>query len=443
MVQPPSGFPELLPAEQIVYQKFLDTVREVYELFGFAQIQTPAVERVGILTAKGGDEKEIYTLSRLAAGPGEKSQTDMALHFDLTVPLARYVSQHKEKLTFPFRRFQIQSVWRGERAQADRYREFVQCDIDVIGRGSLDIMTDAEMPSVIYHIFRKLDIGPFVIRINNRRLLQGFFEHNGICASDIANALRIIDKLEKIGTDSVVSELSMQLGIKEDEARAMIDFLSTQRTTDETLDFLRSQQMGETFAEGVAELAAVVEGIRSFGVEDAYFCLDLTIARGLGYYTGTVYETQLVDFPQVGSICSGGRYDNLTSAFSDEKMPGVGISIGVTRLVLKLIKEGVLKPDRATPADVLVTMMDARYRMKYLRVAEQLRSAGVNTEVYLESKRLGNQLKYANRKSVPIVLIAGEDEIAKGVFQAKDMRTGKAIDVATKDIVATIQGMLK
>jgi len=438
-----SGFPEFLPPEQILFAKVLDIIREGYELYGFSPIETPAVERKEVLTSKGGNEKEIYALSRLAAGEGENPNTELALHFDLTVPLARYVAMHKNKLTFPFRRYQIQKVWRGERSQAGRSREFYQCDIDVIGRGSLSLLTDAEIPSIIYQIFRRMKIGPFVIRINNRKILQGYFQSLGIQADQINAITRIIDKLEKMGTEKVVSELTNKTALEKATAQQMIDFLGNELKTDDMLTQLNSMsQINEQFSQGVKELASVVEGIRNFRVPEASFKIDLSVARGLDYYTGTVYETVLVEHPGIGSICSGGRYDDLASFFTNEKLPGVGLSIGVTRLVSQLIEDGLLKKGAATVAQVLVASMDENSTSDYLRMGTELRNAGIPTEVYLEKARIGNQLKYADKKGFKIAIIAGENEFSENTVQIKDLITGEPIVCPLTDMVQQVKKSL-
>jgi histidyl-tRNA synthetase len=438
-----SGFPEFLPPEQILFAKVLDIIREGYELYGFSPIETPAVERKEVLTSKGGNEKEIYALSRLAAGEGENPNTELALHFDLTVPLARYVAMHKNKLAFPFRRYQIQKVWRGERSQAGRSREFYQCDIDVIGRGSLSLLTDAEIPSIIYQIFRRMKIGPFVIRINNRKILQGYFQSLGIQADQIEGITRIIDKLEKIGTEKVVSELTNKTALEKATAQQMIDFLGNELKTDDMLTQLNSMsQINEQFSQGVKELAIVVDGIRDFRVPEDSFKIDLSVARGLDYYTGTVYETVLVEHPGIGSICSGGRYDDLASFFTNEKLPGVGLSIGVTRLVSKLIEEGLLKKGAATVAQVLVASMDENRISDYLRMGTELRNAGIPTEVYLEKARLGNQLKYADKKGFKLAIIAGENEFSENTVQIKNLITGEPSVCPLTDMVQQVKKTL-
>jgi histidyl-tRNA synthetase len=439
---PISGFPEWLPEEQILFVKMLDIIRSGYERYGFSPIETPAVERKEVLTSKGGNEKEIYALSRLAAEAGENPNTDLALHFDLTVPLARYVAMHKNQLTFPFRRYQIQKVWRGERTQAGRSREFYQCDIDVIGKNTLSLLTDAEIPSIIYQIFREMEIGPFVIRINNRKILHGYFQSLDISAVQMDDVMRIIDKREKIGIEKVISEL-IKADLEKAIAQQMIDFLEEELNTDDMLTKLNSMsQINEQFSQGVNELAFVVQGIRDLGVPEEAFKIDLSIARGLDYYTGTVYETVLVDHPQIGSICSGGRFDNLASHFTDEKLPGVGISIGLTRLVFRLIQVGILKVGAATVAPVLVTSMDESRTCDYLRIGTTLRNASIPTEVYLEKTRLGNQLKYASKKGFKIAIIAGENEFSEKSVQIKNLVTGEQIVCPEANMVKQVKDSL-
>ncbi|MCW1969748.1 MAG: histidine--tRNA ligase [Anaerolineae bacterium] len=442
--KPISGFPELLPDAQIVFNRCLQIVRETYELFGFAPIETPAVERKEILTSKGGDEKEIFALTRLFTRPDESPETDLALHFDLTVPLARYVAQNKDKLVFPFRRYQMQKIWRGERPQKGRYREFYQCDIDVIGRGSVSLFTDAEIPSVIYQVFKRMDIGHFVIRINNRRLLQGYFEYLGVPNAQIGEVLRAVDRLEKEGRDKVRRELTEKIGVAESAADDILAFIGNESASDTDAVLAKIQaspaMSNERFAQGAAELNTVIAGIRSLGVPDDYFRADLSIARGLGYYTGTVYETQLIKYPELGSICSGGRYDDLASYFTTEKLPGVGISIGLSRLVIQLIEAGVLKTGPSTPAPVIVTTMDTSRMADYLKIAASLREAGIATEVYFDKGRLGDQLKYANRKGFKIAIIAGENEFAAGQVKVKNLITGQETLCEQAQLLAHVVG---
>lgn len=437
--QPISGFPEWLPNVKILENRILAIIRSNYELFGFVPIETPAVERSETLTSKGGNEKEIYSLSRLAAREGEDDNTNLALHFDLTVPLARYVAQYYGQLTFPFRRYQMQKVWRGERAQAGRFREFYQCDIDVIGDGELSFLTDAEIPSIIHKIFTEMNIGRFVIRINNRKILQGLFQSYGIFDDQIVEVLRSIDKLEKIGVEAVCKEVIEITTLSKEKVRELINIISQDNGNESILSLLKSMEGNELFKLGVSELSMVYDAVKSLGVPEECLAIDLKIARGLDYYTGTVYETVLVDYPGVGSICSGGRYDNLASHFIDKKLPGVGISIGITRLLWKLLDAGILKPEVATVAPVLVTTMEKEKLPQYLALASELRAEGIGTEVYLEPLSLKAQLKYANRKQFTFVIIAGEEEFANGVFSVKDMRTGQQQSLSKEGIIEVIK----
>ncbi len=435
-----SGFPELLPDRQLVLNRCIETIRRRFELSGFAPIETPSVERVEVLTSKGGDEKEIYAIRRLAA-EGPEADAEFALHFDLTVPLARYVAQYKEQLVFPFRRYQIQKVWRGERPQQGRYREFYQCDIDVIGRNTLGLLNDAEVVSVIYGIFTELKFGPFVVRLNNRRLLQGCYRYYGIDADRIPAVLRVVDKLEKIGRDKVIGELIENLGLTDEVAQGLLTFAELDMPTEKLLEHLTTLPMmaDEGYASGLAELSEVTQGIRSLGVPDTAFRVDLRIARGLGYYTGTVYETTLVDHPDLGSVCSGGRYDDLASYFTKDKLPGVGISIGLSRLVFVLLERGVLTADASTPAKVLVTVMDTSRTADSLAIAARLRADGIATEVFLEPKKgLGDQLKYASRKGFAYAIIVGPDELAAGVVKVKALATSTETTCAPDDLLAAI-----
>lgn len=433
-ISTPPGFDEYLPAEQMAFDRVIQVIKRGYELYGFSPIETPAVERKVVLTSKGGNEKEIYSLSRLAAMQGEDSETDMALHFDLTVPLARYVVAHQRELVFPFRRYQIQKVWRGERSQVGkgRYREFYQCDIDVIGKGKLELMTDAEIPSVIHRIFKELDIGRFVIKINNRKVVKGYLQGIGIAGDQINHVLHALDGLEKDGRRAVKAELTL-IGLTETRADAAIAFIErrfeAEHLADLATQFAAVACDDPLFLEGVDELARVVQGILAFGVPADALRVDLGVIRGLDYYTGTIYETTLVDHPDIGSICSGGRYENLTQYFAgsdDMPLPGVGISIGITRLFSRLLEKGLIATDAITPSKVLVTTMDRSKLNHYLAFAEQLRQAGISTEVYLEPAKLRDQLAYANKKGFLMAVIAGEDEFAKGQLQLKDLRNKEA-----------------
>lgn len=432
-----SGFPEWLPEEKILELRLLDIIRSNFELFGFSPIETPAVERTEVLTAKGGNDREIYKISRLIAEEDEEGR-DLALHFDLTVPLARYVVQNYSKIAFPFRRYQIQKVWRGERPQSGRFREFYQCDIDVIGDGELSLFTDAEMPSVIYNIFRQMEIGPFIIKINNRKILQGYLEYLGISDDKKSNALRSIDKLEKIGIQRVLIEFS-ENGISEEVGKKLIEFVAQHASNEKTLAKLRDMKVNEKFAQGVDELATVVEHMRALGVPEDYYQISVGIARGLDYYTGTIYETVLKRHPGIGSICSGGRYDDLASYFIDKPLPGVGISIGLTRLFSRLLQAKILRLGAATPAPVIVALLESTRMADYLSLATQLREAGINTEMYFELKKLGNQLKYADKKGIPLVIIAGSNEFSQNSVKIKNLKTGNEKSIQREELVKEVE----
>jgi histidyl-tRNA synthetase len=433
---------EYLPQEQLQFNALVDIIRRNFELYGFLPIETPSAERKEVLTSKGGVEKEIYALSRLAAGADDdEAATKGALRFDLTVPLARYVAMRERELAFPFRRYQIQRVWRGETPQArkGRFREFYQCDIDIIGRDKLSYLAEAEIPGVIYSVFREMGIGEFRIRINNRKVLKGLLQHFRIAEQQSAAVLRILDKSEKEEALKVRAQLESE-GVPGPAARDLFGLMSEKRDTPETLELLSKYPECE---QGLGELRAIVEAIRQFGVPDAAFRVDLGIVRGLDYYTGTIYETTLVDYPELGSICSGGRYDDLASYFTDAKLPGVGISIGLTRLFSKLKEAGLLKAPVRTPAEVLVTTMEHQHLGGYLKMARMLRDAGVNTEVYLEPAKLKNQLAYAEKKGFRVALIAGETEFAKQVVQVKNLAARSAADHPLEELVAAVRVILQ
>ena len=413
-----SGFMELLPADQIKMERLLSMLRETYELFGFTPLDTPAIESAEVLLAKGGGEteKQIYRFM--------KGDSDLALRFDLTVPLAKYVAANYANLAFPFRRYQIGKVWRGERAQRGRFREFYQADIDVIGDGKLGIMNDAEIPSIIYRAFTALGLEDFTIRINNRKALNGYFELLGV-SGRAGDVMRTIDKLEKIGPDRVLELLTGECGMDAKGAGEIMEFVAFAGSNGEKLGFLESKAAGsEKLAEGVAELRAVAEALPRFGVPERNFRLDFTIARGLDYYTGTVYETSMNAHPEIGSICSGGRYDNLAEFYTDRKLPGVGISIGATRLFYVLSEQGLLNGEvNAAAADAIVISMtgDMNYAAQ---AATQLRAAGVRTQLYAEERKFKQKLSYAGKLGVPFAVIIGEDEQSGGLVAVKDMRSG-------------------
>lgn len=421
-----TGFMELLPEDQILFNKIYDTIRQVYESFGFLPLDTPVIELSEVLLAKAGGEteKQIYRFN--------KGDNDLALRFDLTVPLARYVAQHSGQLTFPFKRYQMSKVYRGERPQKGRFREFYQCDIDIIGNEELDLAYDAEMPAVIYNVFRRLDFGKFTIHINNRKVLNGFFESLGL-ENQIADILRNIDKIDKIGRDNVIDELK-ELGIDENNISSIIDFIAISGSNDEKIAALKAINIdNEKYKEGVNELETVAGYMRDFGIDEDYFVIDLTIARGLDYYTGTVYETTLDDYRGLGSVCSGGRYDNLTEYYTNTKLPGIGISIGLTRLFSQLKDAGIIKSTRSSLVDVLVVPMGVD--MSYvLKTANEIRKSGFVTDVYYANKGMKQKMKYANKLGIPFVAVIGEDEVNSGTAALKNMATGEQTTVSLQDI---------
>jgi histidyl-tRNA synthetase len=433
---------EYLPQEQLQFNRLIDIIRRNFELYGFLPIETPTAERREVLTSKGGVEKEIYALTRLAEADDDEAATKGALRFDLTVPLARYVAMRERELAFPFRRYQIQRVWRGETPQArkGRFREFYQCDIDIINRDRLSYLAEAEIPSVIYSVFREMAIGAFRIRINNRKVLRGLLQEFRVRDDKSAPVLRALDKIEKEDAAKIRADLERE-GLSRDAAGELFDLISTRRDTKATLEAL-TRFGNEAATQGVDELRKIVDAIRQVGVPDSAFAVDLGVVRGLDYYTGTIYETTLVDAPELGSICSGGRYDDLASYFTDTRLPGVGISIGLTRLFSKLREAGLLQPLPRSPAEVLVTTMDARYLDRYFTLGRLLREAGINTEVYLESAKLGNQLTYADRKGFRVAIIAGENEFAKDVVQIKNLSAKTARDIPMKDVVNAVKETL-
>ena len=414
-----SGFMELLPQPQQQMERMMQILRETYALYGFTPLDTPIIEASEVLLAKvGGEtEKQIYRF--------QKGDADLALRFDLTVPLAKYVALHGGELSFPFRRYQIGKVYRGERAQRGRFREFYQADIDVIGDGKLDITNEAEIPSIIYQTFTRLGLKRFQIRVNNRKILNGFYAMLGLTEQSGA-IMRTVDKLDKIGPDKVRELLLSDCGLREDQAAEILKFIAITGSNAEVLAALEGY-MGrhELFDTGLSELKTVVKYLADFGVPEENFAVDLTIARGLDYYTGTVYETTLLDHPEIGSVCSGGRYDNLAEYYTDRQLPGVGISIGLTRLFYVLGEQGMLNPDLPTaPADVLVLPMTEDLAPA-ISLSTRLRGAGVRTQLYTEQKKFKAKMNYADKIGVPYVIFLGDDEIAAGVVACKDMKTGE------------------
>ena len=424
------GFMELLPKEQILFNKMKETISKTYEKFGFLPIDTPAIEDAKVLLAKAGGEteKQIYRF--------EKGDNDLALRFDLTVPLAKYVTQYYDKLSFPFRRYQIGKVYRGEKAQKGRYREFYQCDIDIIGDGNLSILNDAEIPSIIYTTFKNLGFDDFTICINNRKVLNGLFETLEL-KDEASNILRTIDKIDKVGIDKIKEELLKF--IDENKAQKLIEFITIEGNNDEKIKALEEMQIeNETFKQGINELKQVINYIKIFGVPAEYTKIDLTIARGLDYYTGTVYETFLNKYRNLGSVCSGGRYDNLAEFYTDRKMPGVGISIGLSRLFFQLIDNDIISAEGQTISDVLVISMTEDYEMS-AKVATHLRENDINVQINIENQKIGKKFKYANNINVKYVIIIGESEIENNVVSLKNMITGNQETVTVEEAISIIK----
>ncbi|MDE6261666.1 MAG: histidine--tRNA ligase [Oscillospiraceae bacterium] len=434
-----SGFMELLPARQAQFERMAELLRKAYSLYGFTPLDTPIIEASEVLLAKAGGEteKQIYRFT--------KGDSDLSLRFDLTVPLAKYVALHYADLSFPFRRFQIGKVYRGERAQRGRFREFYQADIDVIGDGKLDIVNEAEIPSVIYHTFTSLGLKRFQIRVNNRKILNGFYQliHWDHRAGDI---MRVVDKLDKIGAEKVGLMLYDEVGMDQDAVDEVLKFISIKGGNQEVLTALEDYRgQNDTFDQGLDELNTVVKYLASFGVPEDHFTVDLTIARGLDYYTGTVYETAMLDHPEIGSICSGGRYDNLAEYYTDKQLPGVGISIGLTRLFYVLEEQGYLNDQLNTaPADVLILPMTDDLSPA-IALATKLRQAGVRAQLYTEQKKFKQKMTYADRLGVPYILLLGEDEITQGKVSLKNMATGEQklldADEAAEAILAALKAV--
>ena len=432
-----SGFMELLPEQQMKMERMMEILRQSYSVYGFTPLDTPVIESAEVLLAKGGGEteKQIYRFM--------KGESDLALRFDLTVPLAKYVAGHYGELTFPFRRYQIGKVYRGERAQRGRFREFYQADIDVIGDGRLDIINEAEIPAIIYNTFSKLGITKFKIKVNNRKILNGFYAMNGMSerAGDI---MRTVDKLDKIGAEKVRQLLIDDVKMLPCKAENVLDFMAICGSNDEVIAALeRYRGMDATFDQGLDELKTVTGYLAAFGVPAENFAVDLTIARGLDYYTGTVYETEMTEHLEIGSVCSGGRYDNLAEYYTDKQLPGVGISIGLTRLFYVLNEQGLLSDEIVTaPCDALVIPMteDAGFAIS---AATALRAGGVRTQLYGEKKKFKAKMSYADKLKVPFVVLVGEDEINEGVLSVKNMQTGEQVKLSPAAAAEHIAAVIK
>ena len=424
------GFMELLPNEQILFNKMKATIQKCYESYGFLPLDTPIIEDAEILLAKAGGEteKQIYRFM--------KGENDLALRFDLTVPLAKYVTEYYDKLSFPFKRYQIGKVYRGEKPQRGRFREFYQCDIDIIGDGELSIANDAELASVIYNTFINLGFDDFTICINNRKILNGLFEGLDL-KNNSAEILRIIDKIDKIGPDNVRKELCEE--IPEDKVNTIMNFISISGSNDEKLKALENMDIkNETWNEGLKDLKEVISFIRIFMVPEENLKIDLTIARGLDYYTGTVYETFLNKYRNLGSVCSGGRYDNLTEYYSTRKMPGVGISIGLSRLFFQLTDNNIISTENQSISDVLVLSMDNNYK-ECTKTASILRENGLNVQVDFENKKIAKKFKYADKLNVKYVIVIGEEEIKNNVVTLKNMITGEQNSLDIEKVIEIIK----
>ncbi len=432
-----SGFMELLPEDQMKMERMMQILRETYALFAFTPLDTPVIEAAEVLLAKGGGEteKQIYRF--------EKGDSDLALRFDLTVPLAKYVAAHYAELAFPFRRYQIGKVYRGERAQRGRFREFYQADIDVIGDGKLDIANEAEIPAIIYTAFSRLGLKRFKIKVNNRKLLNGFYAMNGM-AEKSQDIMRTVDKLDKVGEVKVKQMLVDELSMIPSKAENVLDFMAICGSNAEILERLECYRgMDETFDRGLNELRAVTEHLSAFGVPEENFSVDLTIARGLDYYTGTVYETELTDYPEIGSVCSGGRYDNLAEYYTDRQLPGVGISIGLTRLFYVLQEQKLLSDEVMTaPCDVLVIPMTEN-RAPAIAAATALRASGLRCQLYAEQRKFKAKMSYADKIGTPFTVLLGEDELAEGVLTVKNMETGEQRKLTDEEAAAWIWETVK
>ena len=421
-----SGFMELSPLDQIEFDRIKTIIEDTYKLYGFYPLDTPIIEYSSVLLAKAGGEteKQIYRFN--------KGDNDLSLRFDLTVPLAKYVSARYNELSFPFKRYQIGKVFRGERPQKGRFREFYQCDIDVIGDGELSLMYDAEIPSIIYDIFTKMNIGKFVIRINSRKILNGFFENLNL-SDKYQDILRIIDKMEKVSEEDLIDMLK-EINLTDEIVNKILSFVKIKGSNENILNSLKNLNIeNEMFVNGINELETVINSLRAMNIDEEYFAIDLTIARGLDYYTGVVYETRLVDYPQIGSVCSGGRYDDLATYYTDRKLPGVGISIGLTRLFYQLKENGIINNEITSPVDVMILPMTEDYKM-CLEVSKKIRELCISTSICYINKKFKSKIKYADNMNSKYAVIIGEDEINTNTLTIKNMVTGEQTQVRFDEI---------
>lgn len=429
------GFMELLPNEQILFNEMKEKIQKTYEKFGFLPLDTPVIESSDVLLAKAGGEteKQIYRFN--------KGDSDLSLRFDLTVPLAKYVTENYANLNFPFRRYQIGKVYRGERAQRGRFREFYQCDIDIIGENELSLLNDAELPSVIYTTFKELGFNDFTISINNRKILNGLFESLELKEKSV-DILRIIDKIDKIGKENVIKEIS-EIGVDNNKIDTIMKFISITGDIESTIKQVRDLNIdNELFNTGVNELEEVAKNINLFGVPKENYKIDLTIARGLDYYTGTVYETFINQYRELGSVCSGGRYDNLAEYYTDKKLPGVGISIGLTRLFFQLTDKKIIEAGNKSISKVMIISMMEDFN-KSIEVATTLRNAGINAQIYTNNAKIKNQFKYASRLNIPYVIVIGEDEVKQNKVTIKDMTTGEQTTETIEEVIEKLSNEVK
>jgi len=429
------GFMELLPNEQILFNEMKEKIQKTYEKFGFLPLDTPVIESSDVLLAKAGGEteKQIYRFN--------KGDSDLSLRFDLTVPLAKYVTENYANLNFPFRRYQIGKVYRGERAQRGRFREFYQCDIDIIGENELSLLNDAELPSVIYTTFKELGFNDFTISINNRKILNGLFESLELKEKSV-DILRIIDKIDKIGKENVIKEIS-EIGVDNNKIDTIMKFISITGDIESTIKQVRDLNIdNELFNTGVNELEEVAKNINLFGVPKENYKIDLTIARGLDYYTGTVYETFINQYRELGSVCSGGRYDNLAEYYTDKKLPGVGISIGLTRLFFQLTDKKIIEAGNKSISKVMIISMMEDFN-KSIEVATTLRNAGINAQIYTNNAKIKNQFKYASRLNIPYVIVIGEDEVKQNKVTIKDMTTGEQTTETIEKVIEKLSNEVK
>ena len=425
------GFMQLLPNEQILFNEVKEKIKKTYEKFGFLPLDTPIIELSEVLLAKAGGEteKQIYRFN--------KGESDLSLRFDLTVPLAKYVTENYNDLSFPFRRYQIGKVYRGEKAQRGRFREFYQCDIDVIDENELSLINDAEMPSVIYATFKELGFNDFTISINNRKILNGLFESLELKDKSV-DILRIIDKIDKIGKENVIKEIQ-NINVEDEKINKIMEFISINGDVESTINSLKQLNIeNELFNLGVDELEQVAKNIKVFGVPQENYKIDLTIARGLDYYTGTVYETFLNEYRELGSVCSGGRYENLAEYYTDKKLPGVGISIGLTRLFFQLNDKRIIQAENKSISKVMIISMVDNFEIS-IEIATKLRNAGINTQIYTNNAKIKNQFKYASKMNIPYVIVIGEDEIKNNLVSFKDMNTGEQKSMKIEQIIEILK----